>query len=247
MNRIKCIVSYDGALFSGYQIQPNGRTVQEELEKVLKKMHKGHDVKVVASGRTDAGVHAVGQVIHFDTPLMLPVERWPVAFNSQLPGDITVLTAEMASESFHARFSTTGKEYRYKIYQEPYRSPFKRFYAHHCPFDLDLEWMREASHYLIGTHDFTSFCSAKTEVQDKVREVKEIVIQQVDHEIELKFVGNGFLYNMVRIMTGTLIDVGMGKLAPYEVKKILEAQDRGQAGKTAPAEGLYLWQVFYGN
>ncbi|WP_100404141.1 tRNA pseudouridine(38-40) synthase TruA [Bacillus sp. FJAT-42315] len=247
MNRIKCIISYDGALFSGYQIQPNGRTVQEELEKVLKKMHKGRGVKVTASGRTDAGVHAVGQVIHFDTPLELPAERWSVALNSQLPGDIAVLTAETVPQSFHARFSPIGKEYRYKIYQEPHRSPFKRFYAYHCPFDLNLESMRQAAAYLIGTHDFTSFCSAKTEVQDKVREVKEITIEQRDHEIELKFVGNGFLYNMVRIMTGTLMEVGMGKRDPYEVKKILEAKDRGQAGKTAPAEGLYLQQVFYGN
>ncbi|MGM7637283.1 tRNA pseudouridine(38-40) synthase TruA [Bacillus sp. Hm123] len=247
MNRIKCIISYDGALFSGYQIQPNGRTVQEEFEKVLKKMHKGRDVKVTASGRTDAGVHAVGQVIHFDTPLMLPAERWPVALNSQLSGDIAVLTAKIVPHSFHARFSATGKEYRYKIYQEPHRSPFKRFYAYHYPFDLNLELMCQAAAYLIGTHDFTSFCSAKTEVQDKVREVKEIAIQQRDDEIELKFVGNGFLYNMVRIMTGTLIEVGMGKRDPYEVKKILEAKDRGQAGKTAPAEGLYLQQVFYGN
>ncbi|WP_203364228.1 tRNA pseudouridine(38-40) synthase TruA [Bacillus sp. REN10] len=247
MNRIKCTISYDGALFFGYQVQPNGRTVQEELEKVLKKMHKGRDVKVTASGRTDAGVHAVGQVIHFDTPLMLPAERWPVALNSQLPGDISVLTAEIVPESFHARFSAVGKEYRYKIYQEPFRSPFKRFYAHHCPFHLNLESMRQAATHLIGTHDFTSFCSAKTEVQDKVREVKEITIQQRDHEIELTFVGNGFLYNMVRIMTGTLMDVGRGRLTPDEVKKILEAKDRGQAGKTAPAEGLYLWQVFYGN
>ncbi|WP_232713587.1 tRNA pseudouridine(38-40) synthase TruA [Bacillus xiapuensis] len=245
--RVKCKVAYDGALFSGYQIQPSGRTVQEELEKALQKLHKGETVKVTASGRTDAGVHAVGQVIHFDTALSIPMERWPAAMNSLLPSDIAIMEAEKAPASFHARYSASGKEYRYKVYQEKQRNPFKRAYAHHFPFELDLQAMEQAAAHLMGTHDFTSFCSAKTEVQDKVRQVRDIIIQQNGTEIELRFVGNGFLYNMVRIMTGTLLEAGRGKIPPGAVKDILAARDRALAGKTAPAEGLYLWRVFYGN
>ncbi|MBM7650544.1 tRNA pseudouridine38-40 synthase [Bacillus ectoiniformans] len=247
MNRIKCKIAYDGSGFSGYQVQPNGRTVQEEIERVLKAMHKGENVKVVASGRTDAGVHAKGQVIHFNTSLRLPDDRWPAALNSQLPADISVLSAERCGESFHARYSAVGKEYRYRIYQETHRDPLLRHYAHHFPYQLDIEAMEQAAAHLIGRHDFTSFCSARTEVEDKVREIKKIEVLTDGTEIELRFVGNGFLYNMVRIITGTLLDVGSGKIPSDEIKNILKGKNRALAGKTAPAMGLYLWEVFYSN
>ncbi|KAB7704639.1 tRNA pseudouridine(38-40) synthase TruA [Bacillus aerolatus] len=247
MKRLKCIISYDGSLFAGYQIQPNGRTVQEELEKALARMHKGSQVKVTASGRTDAGVHAEGQVIHFDTPLAIPGDRWPTALNSQLPKDILVRKAEIVPESFHARFSAAGKEYRYKIYQDPFRNPFKRMYSCHCPYELDLQAVEEAAGFLIGTHDFTSFCSAKTDVQDKVRTITKLEVIHCGKEIELRVAGSGFLYNMVRIIAGTLIEAGKGKVAPNDIHTILAGRDRALAGKTAPAEGLYLWEVFYGN
>ena len=245
MPRVKCTIAYDGAKFSGYQIQLNSRTVQEELEKALALVHKGQEVKVTASGRTDAGVHAKGQVVHFDTPLAIPDARWPSALNSRLPEDIAVKQAESVPDSFHARFSAVGKEYRYKIYQDKVRDPFNRFYACHSPIELNTSLMEEAGRQLIGTHDFTSFCSAKTEVEDKVRTITKLDVIGSGEEIELRVAGSGFLYNMVRIIAGTLMEAGKGKVSPEDIPAILAGRDRSLAGKTAPAEGLYLWKVFY--
>ena len=245
MIRYKCIISYDGSGFSGYQVQPKKRTVQSVIEAVLTKMHKGSSVKISASGRTDAGVHAKGQVIHFDSPLSLPVEKWELALNSMLPEDISVLSVKEADPAFHARFDANGKEYRYYLNQSPKRDPFQRNYAFHYPYPLNLEAMREASAYLLGTHDFSSFCSARTEVEDKVRTIKTIEILQDEEKVSFHFIGNGFLYNMVRILVGTLIEVGSGKRKSEEIMEILEKRDRRYAGITAPGQGLYLWQVLY--
>lgn len=245
MQRYKCMISYDGTGFSGYQVQPNKRTVQGELEKVLTKIHKGVEVKVVASGRTDAGVHAKGQVIHFDSPLSITEDRWETALNSLMPEDISILSVEKAPESFHARFDAAGKEYRYFIYLSSKRNPFQRNYAYQYPFALDIETIKEGSKYLIGTHDFTSFCSAKTEIEDRVRTIKEINFSKDGDLLCIQFVGNGFLYNMVRILVGTLLEIGSGRRAPDELLEILVKKDRCFAGKTAPAHGLYLWKVFY--
>jgi tRNA pseudouridine38-40 synthase len=245
MIRYKCIISYDGSGFSGYQVQPKKRTVQSVIEAVLTKMHKGSSVKISASGRTDAGVHAKGQVIHFDSPLSLSVEKWELALNSMLPEDISVLSVKEADPAFHARFDANGKEYRYYLNQSPKRDPFQRNYAFHYPYPLNLEAMREASAYLLGTHDFSSFCSARTEVEDKVRTIKTIEILQDEEKVSFHFIGNGFLYNMVRILVGTLIEVGSGKRKSEEIMEILEKRDRRYAGKTAPGQGLYLWQVLY--
>lgn len=245
--RIKCIISYDGSAFNGYQVQPNKRTVQQELQAALKKLHKGKEIKVHASGRTDTFVHAKGQVIHFDTDLHIPIDKWPVALNSLLPNDIVVLKAEHVDENFHARFSARKKEYRYFIQTGPYQNVFQRNYRHYIPQKLDLESMRKAARYLIGTHDFTSFCSSKTEVEDKVRTVYAIEIWEENEEIVFRFIGSGFLYNMVRILVGTLIEVGTGKRLPNEIKSVLEAKDRSAAGKTVPGKGLFLWKVVYDN
>lgn len=245
MQRYKCKIAYDGAQFSGYQIQPNKRTVQAELEHALTKLHKGDSVNVVASGRTDAGVHAKGQVIHFDSLLMIPIDKWRIALNSLLPADISILLVEKVDSKFHARFDATHKEYRYVVHLADVRDPFKRFYAYEYFYPLDLTPIREASHYLIGCHDFTSFCSAKTEMENKVRELKEIEVSQVGSEVTFRFVGNGFLYNMVRILVGTLLQVGAGEIHPSKVKEILEKKDRIFAGRTAPPQGLYLWEVSY--
>jgi len=245
MQRYKCIISYDGSGFSGYQVQPNKRTVQTELEAVLTKMHKGEPIKVSGSGRTDAGVHAKGQVIHFDSPLPLPEEKWEIALNSMLPEDISILSVAKVDASFHARFEAVGKEYRYVLHLSFIRDPFQRNYAYRYPFQLNVEAMQEASKYFLGTHDFTSFCSAKTEVMDKIRTIEEIDFFREDNLLTLRFVGNGFLYNMVRILVGTLLSVGSGDIKPEEIPLILEKKDRRFAGKTAPAHGLYLWEVFY--
>ncbi|MBY4605912.1 MULTISPECIES: tRNA pseudouridine(38-40) synthase TruA [Bacillus] len=246
--RLKCTISYDGHLFNGYQVQPGKRTVQDELEKALAVLHKSKDrIPVVSSGRTDSGVHAAGQVIHFDTSLSIPAERWPYALNALLPDDIAVKQAEIADDGFHARFSAVKKEYRYFVYTEKYPDVFKRHYAYHFSYHLNVQNMREAAKHLIGTHDFTSFCATKTEVQDKVRTIYELYWTETDDGLQMRITGSGFLYNMVRIIVGTLLDAGIGKISPADVKSMLEAKDREAAGRTAPGHGLYLWNVYYDN
>ncbi|TDL85061.1 tRNA pseudouridine(38-40) synthase TruA [Vibrio vulnificus] len=245
MPKYKCVIAYDGTDFAGYQVQPEKRTIQSEFEAVLAQMHKGTIIKVTASGRTDSGVHAKGQVLHFESPLTFPTENWIKAFSALLPTDIIVLEVDIVPDDFHARFHTTGKEYRYIVARSKLRDPFKRNYAYHYPYPLNVEAMREAISYLIGTHDFTSFCSAKTEVVDKVRTIKEMEFEESDDFMVFRFVGEGFLYNMVRILVGTLLDVGSGKMSPHDMSAILDKKDRSFAGKTAPAQGLYLWKVFY--
>ncbi|MBD8070919.1 tRNA pseudouridine(38-40) synthase TruA [Bacillus sp. PS06] len=246
MKRLKCTIAYDGTSFFGYQIQPNKRSVQETVESILSKMHKC-PIHIVGSGRTDAKVHAVGQVIHFDTPLDIAVNRWKKALNSLLPEDIVVHNVEEVSTDFHARFNVVKKEYRYKLSHTPTRDVFNRHYAYHYPYQLDLESIKEAMRYLIGTHDFTSFCSAKTEVKDKVRTLYQVELLEERDEYIFRFVGNGFLYNMVRILVGTLLEVGQGKIKPQDIQGMLLQQDRSLAGKTAPGHGLYLWKVTYDN
>ncbi|MBO1005382.1 tRNA pseudouridine(38-40) synthase TruA [Pseudogracilibacillus auburnensis] len=245
MQRYKATLAYDGSRFSGFQIQPNARTVQKELENALGKMHKGKAVKVTGSGRTDARVHAKGQVVHFDSTLLLPPERWMKALNTLLPVDVSIVRVEAVQADYHARFDATGKTYKYVVYRAAIRDPFRHHYTAHFPYPLQINLMREAATELVGTHDFTSFCSAKTDVNEKVRTVSELMIEELADELVFTFTGNGFLYNMVRIMVGTLLDIGSGKLASNQIPEILAGRDRTLAGKTAPPEGLYLWEVYY--
>ncbi|KIL52371.1 tRNA pseudouridine(38-40) synthase TruA [Jeotgalibacillus soli] len=246
MPRIKCVVSYDGSGFAGYQVQPGMRTVQLELERALKKIHKGVPTFVSASGRTDSGVHAVGQVIHFDTDFHIPDEKWPTVLNQRLPHDVVVLeAAAMSADTFHARFSVVAKEYRYHLNRGQHRSPFRRNYAFYESRPLNIALMQEAAQYFVGTHDFTSFCSIKTEVADRTRTIERFDIVEQGEEWIFSVKGNGFLYNMVRIMIGTLLGVGYGRFKPEDIPDMLAAKDRNRAGKTAPAHGLYLWQVDY--
>ena len=174
MQRYKCTISYDGTLFSGYQVQPNKRTVQLEVEGALKKLHKGNEVKITASGRTDAGVHAKGQVIHYDSPLVITDEKWVKALQAVLPDDIVVIKVEKVDLTFHARYHPKGKEYRYFIRRSTVKDPFTRNYQFQYGYLLDVDKMREGALYLLGSHDFTSFCSAKTEVVDRVRTITKI-------------------------------------------------------------------------
>ncbi|MDV2887213.1 tRNA pseudouridine(38-40) synthase TruA [Alkalihalophilus pseudofirmus] len=245
MNRIACIISYDGTNFSGYQVQPNKRTVQLEIEQALKRVHKGQETSVTASGRTDAGVHAKGQVIHFDSPFRIPEAQWPKALNACLPDDIRVLSARYVQEEFHARYHTTGKEYRYRVLNAQDPDVFRRHHTAHVSYPLDIDKMRQAAGYLVGTYDFSAFCAANTSVIDKVRTLYAVDIKE--HEDELHFIlrGNGFLYNMVRIIVGTLLEVGYGKRTAESVETALRTCKRNDAGKTAPPEGLYLWSVQY--
>ncbi|ASS97709.1 MULTISPECIES: tRNA pseudouridine(38-40) synthase TruA [Geobacillus] len=243
--RIKCIIAYDGTHFSGYQIQPGKRTVQGEFEEVLRRMHKGTKVRVTASGRTDAGVHAYGQVIHFDTPLSLSSEQWKKALNAQLPDDIVVRFVQEADADFHARFSAKAKEYRYKVWTAAERDVFRRHYCAWHPYSLHISAMNEALRLLHGTHDFTSFCSAKTSIEDRVRTMYRAEVKVDGPMLEFRFVGSGFLYNMVRIIVGTVLEIGQRKRSPADISTLLAAKDRRLAGPTAPAEGLYLWRVYY--
>ncbi|SFA48755.1 tRNA pseudouridine38-40 synthase [Parageobacillus thermantarcticus] len=245
--RIKCTLSYDGTHFFGYQIQPGKRTVQGELERALQQIHKGEAIRVTASGRTDAGVHAYGQVIHFDTPLSLSPDQWKKALNALLPDDIVIKDAQEATPSFHARFSAKAKEYRYKVRIAQERDVFLRNYCYYFPHPLDMEAMRRALRLIEGTHDFTSFCSAKTNVDDRVRTIYTADMAVRDDLLEFRFIGNGFLYNMVRIIVGTILEVGQGKRSVDSISSALAAKDRRLAGKTAPPQGLYLWKVYYDN
>lgn len=242
MRRIKLTIAYDGTNYAGYQVQPNGNTIQAEIETVLTRMH-GKQVKVVASGRTDARVHAIGQVLHFDTPLKMPAERFVKALNAMLPDDILVKAAEEVGDTFHARYGAKRKEYRYVVRKND--DPFRRHYAVTVTYRLDVERMRQAIRSLVGTHDFTSFSVTKAEVVDRVRTIYEAEVLEADGEITFRFVGSGFLYNQVRIMVGTLLEVGRGKYEPTDISRMLATKDRRVAGITAPPHGLYLWNVNY--
>lgn len=246
MKRIKSTVAYDGTNFAGYQSQPGMRTVQAEIDKALRKIHKEDTVFSVASGRTDAGVHAWGQVIHFDTPLGLPLDRWKTALNVLLPKDVRIVDAVFVNDDFHARYSATGKTYQFKWSASEVQSPFERNYAVHLErWRPDIERMREAAQYLIGTHDFTSYCSSKTATSNKVRTVRKLELEQNGEDLIMTIEGDGFLYNMVRTIAGMLFAVGIGWNEPLDIKEILEARDRKRAGKTAAAHGLYLMNVTY--
>lgn len=244
-NRLKCIVSYDGTHFSGYQVQPGKRTVQKEIETALKRLHKGKEIPIIASGRTDAGVHAYGQVIHFDSPLHIAPDNWTKALNANLPADIVIRYTSIVDSSFHARFDVRKKTYRYYIHNAKEANVFQRNYIYHYPYPLSIKKMQQASKLLLGKHDFTSFCSAKTDVEDKVRTIFSIEISQKQPEMTIELCGDGFLYNMVRIIVGTLLEVGSGRKEPAAIQTILGQKDRTHAGKTVPGHGLYLWKVVY--
>lgn len=240
-------VSYDGTNFSGYQKQPKMRTVQSEIEKALKEINGGVKVDIHASGRTDAGVHALAQKIHFDLDKKIPEEKLIKGLNSLLPEDIFVSKLEEVKEDFHARFSAIGKEYVYMINMGEY-NPLERNYVYQYNNKLDVVEMERAMKYIEGTHNFKSFTKTDEEKDDYVRTISQtnLIRDTKDvNKIILVFVGTGFLRYMVRNIVGTLIKVGEGKLKSEEVIEILKKEDRREAGKTANAEGLYLKNVFY--
>ncbi|WP_053217591.1 tRNA pseudouridine(38-40) synthase TruA [Virgibacillus senegalensis] len=246
MGRIKCVISYDGTNFSGYQIQPNGRTVQEEIEKALGKMHKGKLVRVVASGRTDAGVHAKGQVIHFDTDIQMPEANWKKALNALLPDDVQVTQTVKVHDTFHSRYDVREKEYRYFVLNAEDNDVFQRHFCWRNRGEIDVEAMQKACALLEGRHDFSSFCSAKTDLQgDKIRTIYQATCHREGDMIVFSFKGSGFLYNMVRILVGTLLEIGKGKRSAGSIPEVIAAEDRKEAGETAPPQGLFLWNVTY--
>ncbi|MGZ4030694.1 MAG: tRNA pseudouridine(38-40) synthase TruA [Tumebacillaceae bacterium] len=244
MRNIKLTIAYDGTDFHGFQRQPELRTVQGTLEETLQVVLK-QPVSIIGSGRTDAGVHAKGQVVNFHTASGIPIEKWPIVLNTRLPNDLVVQTAVEVPEDFHARFYAQGKVYRYLIDRSPYPDVFTRHFSYHFPYPICVEPMVEAARHLEGRHDFTSFCAANTPVEDKVRRLHAVTLTEQGHLLTIECRGEGFLYNMVRIIAGTLLDVGRGKIAPDEIPDILKACDRTRAGVTAPPHGLTMWEVLY--
>lgn len=239
--------SYDGSDFKGYQKQPRGRTVQGELESVLKKINGDKSVSVVASGRTDAGVHALNQKAHFDLNMEQDIDKLRHSMNSMLPDDIHVKQLEEVGENFHARFDATGKEYIYQINMGEY-NPLERKYVYQHSKKLDVVEMQRAMKYLEGTHSFRAFTKVDEEKDDYVRTLSQTnLLRDLKdvNKIVLVFIGTGFMRYMVRNMVGTLIEIGEGKRRSEEIIDILKSEDRTQAGHTANPEGLYLRNVFY--
>ncbi|GFR35257.1 tRNA pseudouridine(38-40) synthase TruA [Thermobrachium celere] len=244
MRNIKLIIEYDGTNYVGWQKQKNGLSISEVIEDAIFKITK-QSVNLIGSGRTDAGVHARGQVANFLIETKIPADKLKDAINSKLPSDISIISSEEVDESFHARYSSKGKWYSYTILNRVEPSPFYNKYAAHIKYKLDLDKMIKASKYLIGQHDFAAFKSEGSSVKTTVRTIYKIDINKDGDIIRLDFEGDGFLYNMVRIITGTLIDVGRGKIQTEDVQKILNSKDRRNAGFTAPACGLCLEKVYY--
>ena len=244
MKRIKLTIAYDGTNYCGWQIQPNGITIEEILNKALSKM-TGEEILVIGASRTDSGVHAMGNVAVFDTETTIPVEKIAVALNQRLPEDIVITKSEEVPLDFHPRYCNCSKTYEYHIINTRIPIPTKRLTNYFVSYVLDIDKMRQAASYLVGEHDFVSFCNVRTDVENTVRTITALDILTNGNEITIRITGNGFLYNMVRIIVGTLIRVGRGFYEPEKVKEILEAKDRKAAGVTAPAHGLMLVEIKY--
>ena len=242
--RVAFIVEYDGTDYAGWQIQKNDVTVQEKLENALLTLNKGR-IPVTGAGRTDSGVHARGQCCHFDIDTNIPAEKFAFILNSLLPHDIRVKKSWQAEPDFHARFSAKGKRYIYTIVNAPHASALMSRYSMHVPEKLDIPLMLEAAEYIKGTHDFKAFCAAGSSVKTTVRTVSRLDVVKEGEIIRIIVEGNGFLYNMVRIIAGTLIEVGKHKKSPQQIKAIIECLARKEAGMTAEAKGLVMDEVFY--
>ena len=244
MRRIKLIVAYDGTEYSGWQIQPEAPTIEMYLDKAIREL-TGENVHVTGASRTDAGVHAYGNVAVFDTESTIPGDRFTFALNRFLPDSIVIQDSWEVSVDFHPRHCDTRKTYEYRILNTAVPLPQKRNFTWHVAGSIDIEKMKEAAAYIVGEHDFKSFCANKRMKKSTVRTIYDIVFEETEDKLTLHFYGNGFLYQMVRILTGTLIEVGEGKKNADETEQILLAKSREQAGFTAPSRGLFLREVFY--
>lgn len=249
MKRYKITVAYDGTNYCGWQLQPEVETIEGVLNKTLSRVLK-EDIQVIGASRTDAGVHAYGNVAVFDSDTPIPGEKLLFAINPHLPEDIRIVGSCQVKDSFHPRYCDTRKTYEYHIQNGRIPLPTKRLYSHWVPVSLDVDAMKEAGQYLVGTHDFKSFCAAKTQVKTTVRTVLAVDVKlaaqtENQKEIVIRVEGEGFLYNMVRIISGTLIKVGLHAYPPEYVKVILEGCDRTLAGETVPAKGLFLKEIAY--
>ena len=245
MRNIKLTIEYDGKDFNGWQKQPTKLNIQGTIEQAIK-IVTGEEVDLMASGRTDAGVHAFGQVANFKTNSNIPIEKIAIALNSNLKKSIRIISAEEVDEKFHSRLTCKKKTYRYVINNSEFSSAIYRNLETHIPQKLDVGKMKQGAKYFEGEHDFKAFKASGTSSKSSVRTIyKAEVFEMPNNRIYIELTGNGFLYNMVRIIAGTLVEVGEGKIKPSDVKRILEAQDRLQAGKTLSANGLMLINVEY--
>ncbi len=242
--RIGLKIEYDGTAYGGWQRQKNAPSIQQTIEEALERA-LGCSCRVIGAGRTDAGVHAYGQVAHLDIETKIPADRFSYILNQKLPDDIRIVQSWQAAENFHARRDAIGKHYRYTIYQAPHASALERNSSVHVPQQLDVKKMQQAAQVLIGEHDFSAFRTVGSNIVGTVRTVYRLEVQQQGQHIHIDIWGNGFLYNMVRIIAGTLIEVGKGKIPVQEMQSILDSKERARPGATAPAKGLAMCEVFY--
>lgn len=244
--RVLLTIEYDGTNYAGWQRQKNAMTVQEMVESAIE-ASTGSKVSIVGAGRTDAGVHALGQAAHFDIETNIPADKLSYVFNLVLPDDIRIRESRKVREDFHARRDAVGKHYRYHIYNNAHAAAVNRFTCTHVRQELDAEAMKAGAQYFQGRHDFEAFHSQGTDIVGTVRTIHSIKVTKIDRDIYIDVLGNGFLYNMVRIMAGTLIDVGKGRIPPNGIEQILALKKRELAGPTAPACGLTMMSVIYDN
>ena len=245
MRNIKLIIEYDGKSFNGWQKQPNKLNIQGEIERAIGEL-TGEEINLIASGRTDAGVHSFGQTANFRTENeTISIEKFPIAINSKLKKSIVIKSAEEVDERFHSRYSVKSKKYRYVINNSDMGTAIYRDLEYHFPIKLDVDKMKKAAKYFEGEHDFKGFKASGTSSKSSVRTIYKAEVIKDGDRISIELTGNGFLYNMVRIISGTLLDVGLDKIKPDEIPEIIESKDRKRAGRTLPAHGLYLVEVTY--
>lgn len=246
--KFKLTIAYDGTRYDGWQIQKTGIGIQEKIEEALQKVFQ-ESIRLHGASRTDAGVHARGMVAHFELPaekFKMPVRKLPLALNAHLPSDIRIMGATRCSPEFHARFSATGKQYRYFIWNYPYLDPLIRHYCWHIPRKLNAAEMKKATGYFIGTHDFKSFAANRNyEVENTIRTIWRCELKRSGHLYTFIIEGDGFLYKMCRGIVGTIAQVGLGKISINQIPEIFEMRDRKAAGMSAPPQGLVLWKVYY--
>ena len=236
--RIMLTIAYDGTDYSGWQIQPGAATIEGTINETISRL-LDEDIRLIGASRTDAGVHALGAVAVFDTVSSIPPDKYSFVINQGLPDDIRILKSQLVPDDFHPRKVNCRKTYEYRIYNDTFMLPTLRLYAHHVYGKLDIDVMNRAGQYLVGEHDFTSFMGAGSQALTTVRTIYSLSVEK-ESEVVIRVKGNGFLYNMVRIIAGTLIDVGQGRFKPEDIKTMLNARDRASAGQTAPACGLCL-------
>ena len=245
MRNIKLIIEYDGKNYPGWQSQPGKVSIQTEIEKAILEV-TGEEVELIAAGRTDAGVHALGQTANFHTNSNIEIHKIPYALNSKLPHSIVIKSAEEVEERFHARYNCKGKTYRYIIYPNEFPSALNRYREFHVPYPVDKKMMKKALKHFEGTHDFKGFkSSGGSPKKTTVRTLSKCEMIEKDGRIMIELTGDGFLYNMVRIICGTVLDVGLGKIPLEELDEIIHSGERKQAGRTLPPHGLYLVEVYY--